>query len=74
MTGLLHYFGSGIVVFVHPMTKPHNAKRIVFVLCLVDVFRNVINAANSSIMLRTASLAPPCDGPHKAAIPAAMAA
>ena len=46
MTGLLHDFGTRVVVLVDAVTKTHQPERIIPVLGAFDIFGNTVHAAD----------------------------
>jgi hypothetical protein len=74
MALLLHRLGARIVVLVDAMAEAHQAEGIVLVLGALDESGMRSTVPISSSILSAASLAPPCAGPHRQAMPAAMQA
>ena len=46
MSGLLHYLGAWVVVLVDAVAKAHQTEAGSLVLCLLDVLRDAIDAAD----------------------------
>src|SRR5207244_1261259 len=72
--GLPHHLRSWVIGLVHAIAETHESERIALVLGALDVFRMRATVPISFNISSTASVAPPCTGPHRQAIPAEMQA
>ena len=70
----LHRLGARIVILVDAMAKAHQAEAVVLVLGRFTYSGMRSTVPISSSIFSAASLAPPCAGPHRQAMPAAMQA